>query len=121
MDQRDLRITAYVSLFLYLSILGVQVIRLYVSGDYNWHIGDWVVVTGWFFLLPGVPGLILIVPSKFLNHNLTVFLTANGVLGVLLSLIYGFVFGGEWLILGGVAIILNVVVGRLERKRRVLV
>lgn len=121
MRTREYEILGYLIMVIYSMVVIVQTLTLYQIASPNWHVLDWIVVLAVVSLMPGLPGLMLIIPSKFLNPGISLFCRINGFVGILVSLAWGFIFTPAWWIVTLLAILLNGVVHRIHKQTRVIV
>lgn len=108
MRNTEYRFYGYVSLIVYLIVVFVGVFSLYRTVAPDWHLLDWLVVlfvVG--FLIPGVPGLLLIFPAHFLDSSLAFLCQVSGILGIIVTFAWGFVFSPQWWVLTIAALALN--------------
>jgi hypothetical protein len=103
----EYRILGYCLLFLYLGAVLSQASTLYQIGTPNWGITGWFVIVLVIVLSPGLPGLLLIAPARFLNSKIATGCQSIGIFGIVLSIGWGFVFTPKWWIIALLAIGLN--------------
>lgn len=115
-------IVGYCFLLLYLLMAVGQTLHLYYLGSPDWHVLDWTTILIVLVILtPGLPGLLLIFPSRFLTSPIALLCRIIGVMGMLMAIVWGFIFSPEWWIIPLLALPINWAVHREYRKQRVIV
>ncbi len=109
MDTREYELLGYLLLIIYLAIVVNQAVTLYHIATPSWHVLDWITVLVALSLMPGLPGLLLIIPAKSLESWIAMICQLLGLVGILASFAWGFAFGPEWWIVASLAIALNLV------------
>lgn len=108
-------------MLLYILFVIGQALRLHQIASPEWFLLDWVTVMFVLILMPGLPGLLLVFPSKVLESRIAVACQFIGCLGTLIAIAWGVLISGQWLLLAGLSIVLNFVIHRLRTARQEIV
>ncbi|MCU4754381.1 hypothetical protein OB919_20805 [Halobacteria archaeon AArc-curdl1] len=117
----DYELLGYLVLIIYILIVFSQALELYQIASAEWHVLDWIVVLAVLPLMPGVPGLMLIIPAKFLDSIVAIICQTIGLVGILAAFAWGFVFSPQWWIIALLAILLNWTAHQVYKEKRTLV
>ena len=109
MDTGDYELLGYFLLIIYLAIVVTQAVTLYQIATPSWHAFDWIAILVALSLMPGLPGLLLILPAKVLEPWIATICQTLGFVGILAAFAWGFVFDPEWFLVASLAIALNLV------------
>lgn len=118
---REYEIIGYFVLFIYSLVVLSQTLSFYQIASPDWHILDWIVVLLVSTLMPGLPGLMLIIPSKFLNSAISLFCQIIGLVGIITSLVWGLLVTPQWWLVTLLAILLNWIVHRIQKQNQVVI
>lgn len=118
---REYEIIGYFVLFIYSLVVLSKTLSFYQIASPNWHILDWIVVLLVSTLMPGLPGLMLIIPSKFLNSAISLFCQIIGLVGIITSLVWGLLVTPQWWLVALLAILLNWIVHRIQKQNQVVI
>lgn len=104
----------YIVLFVYAMMVASQVLTFYRISSPDWHLLDWLIILFVVTLMPGVPGLLLVVPAKFLRSRIATACQFLGAFGTMIAIVWGFIFSLEWFLVAGLAVVLNVVAYKIK-------
>jgi hypothetical protein len=85
----EYRIIGYCLLFLYFGAVLSQAFTLHQIGTPDWHLTDWFVIILVIVVSPGLPGLMLVVPARFLDSKIAVGCQLIGAVGIVLAIAWG--------------------------------
>lgn len=111
----------YIALLLYVLLLVGQALRLHRISSPNWHLRSWMTILFVLALMPGLPGLLLVVPSKLLESRVATACQFLGGFGILLAIAWGFLVSSQWLLLAGLGVAINITAYKIRTHRREII
>lgn len=115
------RLLGYLALLLYALLVIGQALRLYRISSPDWYLLDWMAILFFLSLMPGVPGLLLVVPSKLLETRVATACQFVGGFGILLATVWGFLVSIQWLLLAGLGLLLNIVAYKIRNAQQEII
>lgn len=121
MHDRELRVIGWGILAIYVIVVISMIWEFHTLTAFEWTIVDWSVMFIIVALMPGVPGMLLIIPTTLLTGPVRFLCKLLGIVGIILAFSWGFLLNPEWWILAAGGVVLQFIAHQVGPQQSVLV